>query len=257
MALDADPARLEQILVGLLGHAARSTDPGGRIGILVAREQDDVVFRIQDNGRGLPHAMLARAFELLAPGDSTEGDRGIGLMLVRALAEMHGGSASARSEGPGRGSEFTVRMPAAADAPAPGAGPASDPGAAAPSHERILIVDDNVDTARGMARLLELAGHDVRVAHDGRRALEIAHDFRPRFILLDIVLPGMDGPEVARQLRADPRHRDAVIIAISGYSEDDYRSPEDAGFDHHLVKPIEYDTLRAIITGRAPAPGGD
>ena len=102
-----------------------------------------------------------------------------------------------------------------------------------------------------MARLLQLAGHDIRVAHDGRQALEIARDFRPRFVLLDIVLPGMDGHEVARQLRGDPRHRDAVIIAISGYSEDDYRNPDEAGFDHHLVKPIDYDALRAIINGSA------
>ena len=102
-----------------------------------------------------------------------------------------------------------------------------------------------------MARLLQLAGHDIRVAHDGRQALEIAGDFRPRFVLLDIVLPGMDGHEVARQLRGDPRHRDAVIIAISGYSEDDYCSSDEAGFDHHLVKPIDYDALRAIINGAA------
>ena len=105
--------------------------------------------------------------------------------------------------------------------------------------------------ARGMARLLQLAGHDVQVAHDGRQALEIAGDFRPRFILLDIVLPGMDGHEVARQLRGDPRHRDVVIIAVSGYSEDDYRNPEEVGFDHHLVKPVNHDALRAIIAGAA------
>ena len=108
-----------------------------------------------------------------------------------------------------------------------------------------------------MARLLQLAGHDVRVAHDGRQALEIARDHAPQFVLLDIVLPGMDGYEVARQLRDDPRHRDATIIAISGYSQDDYRCPQEAGIDHHLVKPIDYQTLRAIIDRQAPAPQGD
>jgi len=112
---------------------------------------------------------------------------------------------------------------------------------------RVLVVDDNVDSARGTARLLQLAGHDVRVAHDGHQALAVARDHRPQFVILDIVLPGVDGYEVARQLRGDPRLRDAVIIAASGYSEDDYRRPEEAGFDHHLVKPIDYDALRAIL----------
>ena len=112
----------------------------------------------------------------------------------------------------------------------------------------MLVVDDNVDTARGTARLLQLAGHDVRVAHDGREALEVAREICPRFVLLDIGLPVMDGYEVARQLRGDPRLRDAVIVAISGYSQDDYRQPEDAGFDHHMVKPIDYDALRAILS---------
>ena len=139
-------------------------------------------------------------------------------MLVRKLAEMHGGSASLRGEGPGEGKR--VRRPAAGRPRLAGAGRRARrrPGPAAAAGERILIVDDNVDAARGMARLLQLAGHDVRVAHDGRQALEIARGQRPRFILLDIVLPGMDGYEVARQLRGDPRHRDATIIAISGYS---------------------------------------
>jgi CheY-like chemotaxis protein len=117
------------------------------------------------------------------------------------------------------------------------------------------VVDDNVDTARGTARLLQMSGHDVRVAHDGREALEAARGHDPRFILLDIGLPGMDGYEVARQLRGDPRHRDATIIAISGYSEDDYQPSEQAGFDHHLVKPIDYGALRAILERSAGRTG--
>jgi signal transduction histidine kinase len=256
LTLDADPSRLEQILVGLLRHAARTTDPGGRIGISVAREQDAVVFRVRDNGKGIAPAMLPRTFDLPASGGPCESGQGIGLTLVRGLVELHGGTASVRSDGPGEGSEFTVRMPAGPDPtgprPQPDAATAPD---ATTAGTRILVVDDNLDSARGMARLLQLTGHDVRVAHDGRQALEIARDFRPRFVLLDIVLPGMDGHEVARQLRGDPRHRDAVIIAISGYSEDDYRNPDDAGFDHHLVKPIDYDTLRAIVNRSTPGPG--
>jgi CheY-like chemotaxis protein len=140
------------------------------------------------------------------------------------------------------------------DSPESRAEPDAGAPPAAPVGARILVVDDNVDSARGTARLLQLAGHDVRVAHDGHQALEIARDHRPRFVILDIVLPGMDGYEVARQLRGDPQLRDTVIIAASGYSEDDYRRPEEAGFDHHLVKPIDYDALRAILgrpTGRA------
>jgi CheY-like chemotaxis protein/nitrogen-specific signal transduction histidine kinase len=246
--LDADPARLEQILVGLLGHAANSTDRGGRIKISVAREQDAVVFRVVDSGKGVAPAMIPRAFDPSTPGDASESGQAIGLALVRKLAELHGGSASVRSEGPGEGSEFTVRLPAAIDSPEPSAGPAVGTGSAAAAGARILIVDDNVDTAGGMARLLQLAGHDVRVAHDGHQALEIARGFCPRFVLLDIVLPGMDGYEVARQLRDDPRLRDAIIVAVSGYGEEDDRprSP-DAGFDHYLVKPVDYNALRAVI----------
>ena len=172
-------------------------------------------------------------------------------MLVRRLAELHGGSASVGSEGPGEANEFTVRLPAAPDSTGAEAEPAAAPQPAAAAGAAILIVNDNVNTARGMARLLQLAGHDVRVAHDGRQALDIARDHGPRFVLLDIVLPGMDGYEVARQLRGDPRHRDVVIIAVSGYSEDDYRNPEEVGFDHHLVKPVNYDALRSIIAGAA------
>jgi signal transduction histidine kinase len=253
LAFDADPARLEQILVGLLRHAARSTDPGGRIGISVAREQDVVVFRVRDNGKGILPAMLPRAFDLAASSGQSESGQDIVLTLVRGLAELHGGTATVRSDGPGEGSEFTIRMPAGLDATATRHGPDAAPGPDPPrAGTRILVVDDNFDAARGMARLLQLTGHDVRVAHDGIKALEIARDFRPRFILLDIVLPGMDGHEVARQLRADPRHRDAVIIAISGYSQDDYCNSDEAGFDHHLVKPIDYDALRAIVNQSTP-----
>ena len=180
-----------------------------------------------------------------------EDEPGLGLMLIRKLAELHGGSASLRSPGPGEGREFAVRLPAIAGSSRPADGRTS----ARPAGARILVVDDNVDTARGTARLLQMAGHDVRIAHDGYEALEAARGHDPRFILLDIGLPGMDGYEVARRLRGDPRHRDATIIAISGYSVDEYRPSEQAGFDHHLVKPIDYAALRAIIDGPAGSAG--
>ena len=206
----------------------------------MAREQDTIVFRV----RG----------DVSAAGDPSGIGQGIGQTLARRLAELHGGSASVHCCGQGEANELTVRLPAAPDSSEPIAEPVAGPKPAAAAGERILIVDDNVDTARGMARLLQLAGHDVRVAHDGHQALEIARDHGPQFVLLDIVLPGMDGYEVARQLRDDPRLRNTTIIAISGYSADDYRCPQEAGFDHHLVKPVDYNALRAIIERQAPAP---
>jgi CheY-like chemotaxis protein len=243
LEVDADPARLEQILARLLGHVAASTDPGGRIRLSVGREQDAIVFRVRDQGQDPSSATSPPAVDRPAPGDTSQGEQGIALMLVRKLAEMHGGSAGVR----GGGSGFTVRLPVASDPPESGAEPAAGTQPANPPGARILVVDDNVDTARGTARLLQIAGHDVRVAHDGRQALEMAHEYRPQFILLDIALPGMDGYEVARQLRGDPRHRDVTIIAISGYSEDDDHHPQEMGFDRHLVKPVAYDALRAIL----------
>jgi signal transduction histidine kinase/CheY-like chemotaxis protein len=254
LEVDADPARLEQLLAGVLGHVAGSAAPGGRIRLSVGREEDAIVFRVRDEGKDPSFATSPRAADRPAPGDASEGEQGIGLMLVRKLAEMHGGSACVRREGPGGRSEFTIRLPVASDRDGSEAEPAGGAHPAGPAGARILVVDDNVDAARGTARLLQIAGHDVRVAHDGRQALEMAHGHRPQFILLDIALPGMDGYEVARQLRGDPRHRGATIIAISGYSEEDYRHLE-AGtcFDHHLVKPVGYDALRAVL-GR-PAGG--
>ncbi len=255
LEVDADPARLEQILAGLLGHVARTTDPGGRIRLSVGREQDAIVFRAHDQGQDASTAMSAGTADPRPAAGTAAGEQGIGWMLIRKLAEMHGGSACLSGEGPGGGVEVAVRLPVASDSPASAAGPAANGHGAGPAGARILVVDDNVDAARGTARLLQIIGHDVRVAHDGRQALEIAHGQRPRFILLDIALPGMDGYEVARQLRGDPRHRDAIIIAISGYSQDDHRHAQEMGFDHQLVKPIDYRALRAIIDQSGGARG--
>jgi signal transduction histidine kinase/CheY-like chemotaxis protein len=247
LAVDADPARLEQILVGLLGHVASLTGPGGHIRFSIAREQEDIVFRVRGDGKDIPQATLPRASDRPAAGARSEEVQGIRLTLVRTLAELHGGSVRVGGEETGQGSDIAFRLPAAAEKPESRPGPTPGIQPAPPAGSRVLVVDDNVDTARGTARLLQLAGYDVRVAHDGREALEIARDICPQFVLLDIGLPVMDGYEVARQLRGDPRLRDALIIAVSGYSQDDYRSPEEAGLDHHMVKPIDYDALRAIL----------
>ncbi len=246
LTVDADPTRLEQALVGLLNHAARTTEPGGCIRISAATEAGWVVLRVRDSGPGISPEMLPWVFDQSGQGGPSD----IGLSLVRRLAELHGGSASVQSDGPGKGSEFTVRVPTASDAAAAPAGPMAEQPAGGGSDAagtRILVVDDNVDTARGIARLLELAGHQVWAAHDGRQALEIAREVRPQLVLLDIVLPVMDGQEVARRLRDDPRHQDAVIIAISGYGEDDEARSHGTGFDHHMVKPIDHESLRALI----------
>jgi PAS domain S-box-containing protein len=252
LRLDADPLRLEQILVNLLTNAAKYTDGGGRIWITAAQEGGDVVIRIGDEGIGITPELMPRIFELFAQGDRTAarsgGGLGIGLTLVRKLAEMHGGSVTAASEGLGKGSEFTVRLPALEGSAERKSSPLVTPPRVSRPSTRVLIVDDNLDTARGLSRLLKLLGHDVRVAHDGQEAVEAARGHRPEVVLLDIGLPGLDGYEVARRLRVDECCRGSVIIAVSGYGQaEDLRRSKEAGFDHHLVKPVDYDALMSLL----------
>ena len=251
--LSADPTRLEQILVNLLTNAAKYTESGGRIRLIAGAENGDVVFRVRDNGDGIPPEMFARIFDLFAQGDRSlarsEGGLGIGLTLVRALAEMHGGTVVVTSEGPGRGSEFVVRLPSAAGPTAAAAPPpALTTGMA--QGVRVLVVEDRVDTAEGMAKLLRLAGHEPEVAHDGRSALAAARGRKPEVVLLDIGLPGMDGYELAAILRQEECGREALLIAISGYGEDQARQrARQVGFDHYLVKPVDFDALIALLPG--------
>lgn len=180
----------------------------------------------------------------------SEGGLGIGLALVKQLVELHGGAITATSEGLGKGSEFTVRLPAARR-PAPTIPEPTKP-IEVKGKAQILVVDDNVDTVRGMAILLNLAGHEVVAAHDGPAAIEVARTCRPQIILLDLGLPGMSGYEVARRLRQEQASRDALIIAVSGYGqEEDRHRTRAAGFDHHLIKPISYDELFTLF---APDP---
>jgi PAS domain S-box-containing protein len=249
--LSADPTRLEQILVNLLTNAAKYTESGGRIRLSAGAENGDVVFRVQDNGDGIPPEMLARIFDLFAQGDRSlarsEGGLGIGLTLVRALAEMHGGTVVVTSEGPGRGSEFVVRLPGGAGATAAAAAElalTTETGRGL----LVLVVEDRVDTAEGMVKLLQLAGHQAVVAHDGRSALDAARGRLPEVILLDIGLPGMDGYELAAILRQEECGREALLIAISGYGEDQARQrARRVGFDHYLVKPVDFDALIALL----------
>jgi CheY-like chemotaxis protein len=249
LLLDADPTRLEQILVNVLTNAAKYTPPGGHIRVTAGGE---VVFRVRDDGMGIAPELLPRLFELFTQADRSlarsEGGLGIGMTVAKSLAELHGGTITASSEGPGKGSEFALRLPAA-EAPAKAAGGRARAPARAASnrHLKVLVVDDHVDTAKVLSRLLRLSGHDVHTASSGIDAIEAARTHRPEVVLLDIGLPGMDGFEVAKRLRggACPEAR---LIAISGYGDEDARRrTEEAGFQHHLVKPVEYDAVLSVL----------
>jgi len=261
LRLEADPVRLEQIIVNLLTNAAKYTENGGRIWLSANREGREVVIKVKDTGVGIPPEKIPQMFELFTQGDRTlarsEGGLGIGLTLVRSLAEMHGGTVTATSEGPGKGSEFIVRLPAAGAPPKASAiSPGNSP-QAGKQPSRILVVDDNVDTVRGLARLLKLLGHEVETAYDGPSALEVAPIFKPEYVLLDIGLPGMDGYQVASRLREEEVLQHTVIIAISGYGQDDdRRRTREAGFDHHLVKPVNHDSLMALLSREVSGTNG-
>jgi PAS domain S-box-containing protein len=248
---EADPTRLEQMLINLLANAAKYTEAGGHIRLTARNDGDHITFQVKDDGVGIPSEKLSEMFELFAQGDRTiarsEGGLGIGLTIVKRIAELHGGTATASSQGPGLGSEFTVTLPAIPrPAPEDAVTPATRPKRG--RYARILIIDDNVDTAHGLARLLRLLGHDIRTAHDGQAAIAEALAFRPEFILLDIGLPGMDGYQVARRLRHHQECHDTVIIAISGYGqEEDRLRSQEAGVNYHLVKPVDYDALVTLI----------
>ena len=253
LRLVADPTRLEQILVNLLTNAAKYTESGGTIWFTGGQEGNDLVINVRDTGIGIRPEKLPQMFELFVQGDRSlarsEGGLGIGLTLVRSLTEMHGGTVSATSEGPGRGSEFLVRLPALAarDEETPGL-PAKPPQAMV-HRARILIVDDNTDMVRALVKLLEILGHDVQTAYDGPTAIEVARVHRPEFVLLDLGLPGMDGYQVATRLRQEQGSRHAVIVAVTGYGqEDDLCRSREAGFDHHLVKPIDHNLLVSLIS---------
>jgi PAS domain S-box-containing protein len=252
LRIEGDPFRLEQVLVNLLTNAAKYTESGGRISLTARHEDGQIVVQVRDTGLGIPPELLPRVFELFVQGDRSmarsEGGLGIGLTLVQKLTEMHGGTVTATSEGAGLGSEFTLRFPAIQSTPAPKAHPHKELPRVARQSSRVLVVDDNLDTASGLAKLFKLLGHDVAIAHDGVSAVELARTHKPEVILLDIGLPKMNGYEVVRQLRQEPCCKTALIIAISGYGqEEDQRKSREAGFDHHLVKPVDFDALMTLI----------
>jgi signal transduction histidine kinase/ActR/RegA family two-component response regulator len=245
-----DPARMEQVLGNLLANAHKFTPEGGNIELSTDRHGDEAVVRIRDNGIGISAEMLPHLFELFAQADRsldrTHGGLGIGLTLVKTLIEMQGGMVSVESEGEGRGSVFTIRLPLTEhiadlndeeESPQPS------------GSKRVLVVDDNRDAAMSLAMLLKTYGHETRFVDSGEAALEMAEDFRPQVVLLDIGLPEMDGYEVARHLRQSNSINDPFLIAITGYGQPQDRDrSEAAGFDHHLVKPVNLSELLALCS---------
>jgi two-component system CheB/CheR fusion protein len=256
LELDADLTRLAQVFANLLNNAAKFTERGGSIGLGAERQGSDVVVSVRDNGIGMPREMLDSVFELFTQVDrSLERSRsglGIGLTMVKRLVEMHGGRVTAHSDGPGLGSEFVVRLPlpVPSDVGSPLVAPSVAPGEL-PSCRRILVVDDNDDAAVGLGLLLGSLGYEVRTAGDGLAGLEAARDFLPEVALLDIGMPVMNGYDLARRIREQPWGQGMVLIAVTGWGQaGDRQRTIDAGFDDHLVKPVDPERLLSRIALR-------
>jgi len=248
--VEADPARLEQVVVNLLTNAAKYTEPGGRIDLSVARDGAEAVVLVRDTGVGIAADVLPSVFELFTQGERTldraQGGLGIGLTLVRRIVELHGGRVIAHSDGIGKGAEFEVRIPAFAAPPAELIAVRS--AVRSSRAARIVAVDDNADAAETLLMLLEVLGHSVRVFHDGIAALDSAIADPPDVMLVDIGLPGIDGYEVARRARREPRLSGVKLVALTGYGmEEDKQKSKAAGFDVHLVKPVDASTLEKLV----------
>jgi CheY-like chemotaxis protein len=253
VALDADPVRLAQVFLNLLNNAAKYTKPGGHIWLTADREGSDALVSVRDNGIGIPGDMLPRIFDMFTQVDrsleQSQGGLGIGLTLVRRLVDLHDGTIEARSGGPDQGSEFVVRLPLIPPPLEPS--PASDgPRAAALSGSRILVVDDNKDSADSLGMLLRLKANEIRTAYDGIEAVKVVETFRPQLVLLDIGLPKLNGYEVARHIRQQSWGRDVILVALTGWGQDeDRRRSQEAGFDFHIVKPVELSALEKLLAG--------
>jgi CheY-like chemotaxis protein len=253
-----DPVRLQQVVGNLLTNAYKYTEPGGTITVDVeATTGSEAMVRVRDTGLGISEELLPHIFELFVQGDRTmdrsQGGLGVGLTLVHRLIEAHGGRVDVRSDGLGAGSEFVVRLPlinARDERPSENAQPSPD--IAVP--RRILVVDDNPDTTDSVKLLLEIHRHEVRIAHDGVAAIEVAKQFSPDVVLLDLGLPQMNGYETVKHLRTIPQTRDAIIIAFSGYGqEEDKRRSMEAGFNEHLVKPAAPEKILQAVQQKSPS----
>ncbi|HET9663578.1 MAG TPA: ATP-binding protein, partial [Burkholderiales bacterium] len=249
--LEADPIRIAQVLSNLLNNAAKYTNPGGRIVLRAERVNADVEITVADNGIGMAPEDLGKLFDIFAQSASashlSHGGLGIGLFLVKSLTEMHGGSVSAYSEGPGKGSRFTVRLPTATAS----ARPRHEEALAirAPRESRkILVVDDNSDAAESLAAMLRIDGNEVRTSFDGRSALSLLQVYSPDAAFIDIGMPGMDGYDVARAIRGTEGGGDMLLVALTGWGRaDDRRKALEAGFDAHLTKPAHTEDIHAVL----------
>jgi CheY-like chemotaxis protein/anti-sigma regulatory factor (Ser/Thr protein kinase) len=242
--------RIAQALGNLLGNAVKFTPRGGRVTVELRQEGDRARLRVADTGIGIEPEQVARVFEPFMQADRSldrsRGGLGLGLALVKAVVDLHDGEVKASSDGPGRGACFTIDLPAQ-EPPGPAEARAETPPAPASRH-RVLVIEDNRDSAESLRDALELMGHEAAVAFDGQEALAAAHDFRPQVVLCDIGLPGLDGYEVARRFRADPELKSALLVAVTGYAQpEDQRQAEAAGFRHHLAKPPSLDALARLL----------
>jgi len=253
LLVDADATRLTQIVANLLNNAAKYTPEGGHIQVLAERDGDEAVITVQDSGIGLSPDMLPRVFDMFAQVDRSmeraQGGLGIGLALVKRLVDMHGGSVHATSDGPDRGCRFVVRLPLIR---APARAPRLDAGHELTAQEtdglRVLVVDDNVDSAESLSQVMQILGYPVAVGHDGVEAVEMAATWRPAVALLDIGMPRMSGLEAARAIRELPGGDRLWLIALSGWGQtEDRRKSREAGFDHHFVKPVDVEVLIELI----------
>ncbi|RYE53364.1 MAG: response regulator, partial [Sphingobacteriales bacterium] len=249
--IDADSTRINQIISNLLNNAAKYTPDGGTILLSVFQDVDEAVVSVSDSGIGIPPEQLSNIFTMfsqLAPAlERSQGGLGIGLALVHGLVKLHGGTIVARSEGEAKGSEFIVRLPIA-KSPAEIAPDIENSSTADVTGKRILVIDDNIDAAESLAMLLEMTGHITCTAHDGMAGLNIAEEFNPDIILLDIGLPNINGYEVAQRIRQQPWGKDLFLIAATGWGQDkDKELAKKAGFDKHLTKPIDFQKLNSLL----------
>ena len=271
LAVLGDPTRLVQAVGNVLGNAAKYTERGGHITLTAAESGSEVVIRVRDNGIGIPAELMPMIFNLFTQLDRTSGlpqsGLGIGLALVQRLVEMHGGSVSARSEGLGKGSEFLIRLPLFIRETVESGQPIQQLSALeqsmtnaegpARTQRRILVADDNNDALESLATLLQLSGHEVYTAPNGAMALESAEQHRPEVALLDIGMPKLDGYEVARRIRAQPWGQRITLVALTGWGQDsDRRRSQEAGFDSHLVKPLDLDKLTELLAALPVAGSG-
>jgi CheY-like chemotaxis protein/two-component sensor histidine kinase len=251
LQIEADATRLAQVVSNLLNNAAKYTPHGGHVELSVRREASRVAIAVSDTGVGIAAEALPEVFEMFTQvgrnRDRSQGGLGIGLALVRSLVELHGGTVTVESPGSGGGSTFTVRLPLAESKEHERSIFSASTAEAAPSR-RVLVVDDNADAAESLAALLELSGHATRVANDGDEAVRIAHEFHPDIVFLDIGMPGKDGYEVARELRASQHTCQAVLVALTGWgAKDDRARSRRAGFDHHLTKPAALEAVDELL----------